>query len=143
MRKVWVVVANSGKAKIYRADNVHHLTEIHDLIHPEIHMRDQDLVSDKPGRDSSPMCFPHNMTQKTPQKVKEKDHFAVQVAHLLQKGIEDGECERIYLIAPSNFLGHLRDAFNVHISKIIEKEIIKDLTANKAEEIREYLPPVL
>lgn len=83
------------------------------------------------------------MEEKTPPKVKEAVSFAHQIAHFLEENFHTGTYERIYLVVKPPFLGHLREALNPNVSKLIESEVHKDLTQMRPEQIREYLPPVL
>ncbi len=144
MRKVWIVVANSSLAKIYQAVDGHTLTEKKSFEHPETHLKDNELVTDRPGANTyTTGNGPHPIQEKTPQKVKERHYFADQIATYLQEALYTGEFEHLYLIANPTFLGHLRSAMNPHLSKLIVSEVHKDLTHMKPSQIRDYLPPVL
>lgn len=144
MKKIWIVVANSSQAKIYRAENVNHLVEHGFFFHDESHMPARDLVSDKKGRETSHNASTTNTYEpKTTIKTKEGMIFAENLASFLEKGCASGECERIHIIAKSPFLGYLRQSLQPNVVQLIGSEIQKDLTQLTAEEIREYLPPVL
>lgn len=140
MRKIWVVVANSSTAKIYRAENVNTLVEIHTLNHSVSHLHDRDIVSDKPGRSKDGH---HSIEEQTPQQVKERIHFASEIASYLEKGLSDNNLDRVYLISIPQFLGFLRQSLNPQVAKLIHAEIHKDLTHLRPAQLREYLPPVL
>lgn len=143
MKKIWVVAADSGTAKIYQAKDTNTLVEIHVLEHVEAHMQEHELVSDKPGRTAGPFAYPHNYPKKTSQKLKERNHFAEEIARFLEQAYKDKKVEKLYLIAPPPFMGVLRHTLSTHLSEIIQMEINKDLKGFTAEQIREYLPPVL
>lgn len=49
-KEVWVIVANSTYAKIYKAESNKSLKEISRFEHPASRLHEQDLVSSKPGR---------------------------------------------------------------------------------------------
>lgn len=144
MRKVWIIVANASQTIIYKAENVHKLTEIKKLQHAESHLARRDLVSDKQGRGHQRIGSANDtLSDTTSPKEKEANIFAHEIAHFLEEGYKNGEYERLYLISKPPFLGYLRQSLSPHVSKLIESEIHKDLTLIKSEEIREYLPPVL
>lgn len=144
MRKVWIVVANSCVAKIYRAENVETLVEHKSFEHQESHMPSRDLVSDHLGRATQKgFAGSDTMQERTPLKLKEANAFAHQIAAFLQESYNKGEFERLYLIAKAPFLGSLRESLPANLTKIIESEIHKDLSQQTAREIRDYLPPVL
>lgn len=144
MRKVWVVVANSSKSIIYRAESVNTLVEHKVLEHKESHLSDNQLIADRQGRQTHRVSFGTDTYQEqTPTKVKESSNFAQEISSFLEKGYNTRAFERLYLVAKPPFLGHLRNSLNPNITKLIESEIHKDLIQLRAEEIREYLPPVL
>lgn len=147
MRKVWILVANSGQARVFKADNAKTLTELNGFVHPEIHLKDEDLVSDRPGIavscHHSSRFGPHTISNETSQKTKERNHFAEQIALFLEEGYKKGEFERLYVIADLPFQGFLREAFSDHLTKLVNEEIQKDLTKLSAAEIRKYLPEFL
>lgn len=144
MRKVWIVVANSSIARIFRAESVNSLVEQQTFIHEESHLVDKELIAEKPGRSGDHFGLARGAYQEqTPQQVKERSHFATQISKFLEKQYFDGEMERVYLIARAPFLGFLRQSLHPNVSKLIYSEIEKDLTHLRPEKMREYLPPVL
>ncbi len=142
MRKVWIVVANRAEAKIYRAENVSTLVEHTSLKHGEGSMHQRELSSDKQGSIRGKFGT-DTMEEKTSPKSKEANHFAAQIALVLEKGLQAKEVERIYLIAKAPFIGVLHQVFKPAVAKCIEKEVHKDLLHASKEQLREYLPPVL
>lgn len=144
MKKVWVVVANSSQAKIYRAENAQTLVEHGLFFNDEIHLPARDVVSDKQGREQSYGLYGSDTYEaKTSLKTKEALSFAETIAHFLEQGCTKGECVRIHIVAKPPFLGYLRQCLHPNVAKLVGSEIHKDLTQLKPEEIREYLPPVL
>ncbi len=144
MRKVWIVVANSGLCKIFRAENRNTLHEFKTIEHLESHLKGCDLMSDKQGGSGARnYSGSDTFSTKAGPKTKEAFHFADEIAALLKEQYHKGEVDRIYLIAKAPFLGRLREAFNHDLSKMVITDIDKDLTSLKAEKIIEYLPPVL
>lgn len=144
MRKVWIVVANGSQSTIYKADTLNTLTELKHFAHQETHLTRQDLNSDRPGRQTQRVGYgTDTMEEKNPPKVKEAEHFALEIARFLEEGFNTGEFERLYLIAKPPFLGYIRQNLHPNVSKLVESEIHKDLTHIRPEQIREYLPPVL
>jgi protein required for attachment to host cells len=144
MKKIWIVVANSTYSHIYRAENNQKLVEIKYLEHLESHMRARELVSDSQGRSTNVSLYGSDtMEDKTSLKDKESMHFADQIITFLEEGCKNGECERIYIISKAPFLGNLRAALPPLLAKLVHAEISKDLTQLTADQVREYLPPVL
>jgi len=51
MPKIWVVTAESSRARIFAVENrIGPMRELEDIAHTEGRTRDQDMVSDRPGR---------------------------------------------------------------------------------------------
>lgn len=144
MRKVWVVVANGWRAKIYEALNVNTLVEKRSFEHVESKLPNHELVSDRPGLATERLGnVSRTVGFKCEPKLKEKMYFAKEVAHELSKGFHEGKFERLYLIANPEFLSHIREHLNENIMKLVNGEIQKDLTLLDSGQIRDYLPPVL
>lgn len=143
MKKVWVVVANSSIAKIYRAEGSN-LTEHSIFYHDEGHLHASDLLSDRQGQETySSICGGDTYQAKTTVKAKEANLFATSIAQFLEKGAAANEYDSLYIIAKPPFLGHLREQLNHNLSKLIKEEIAKDLTQLSTKELRELLPPIL
>ena len=144
MRKVWVVVANASRAKIYQALDTNTLQESKNLEHPQSRLPAHDLLDDKPGRAGQHMHVgPRHMDDKSPAKLQEKNHFALEIAHLLDAEQKLGNFERLHLIASDPFMSCLKEHMPANVTNCVQSQTHKDLTLSSPKEIREYLPPVL
>lgn len=144
MKKIWVVVANSSQAKVYRINESQHLVEHGFFYHDESHLPASELVSDRMGHETSHNASGGNSYQpKTSLKLKEALLFADSLSLFLEKGCNAGEYDCLYLVAKPPFLGHLRDSLHSNVTKLVSSEIHKDLTHLKPDELRTYLPPIL
>jgi protein required for attachment to host cells len=61
----------------------------------------------------------------------------------LEAGRNIGEFEQLVLVAPPDFLGLLRKAISHPTAKLVSREIGKNLTQRKPEQIRSLLPEFL
>jgi len=144
MRKVWVVVANSTSATVYKSENGSKIVEHQKFNHTEGHLADRELTSDKRGRSTQRGVYgTDTMQDTTTPHAKEAMLFAHEIALFLEKGFTSKEFERLYIIAKAPFLGHLRQELNPNTAKLVEAEINKDLHDLSPEKLREYLPLVL
>ncbi len=146
MKKVWIVVASSSQAKIYRADGGHTLVEHAILFHDESLLPAHELVSDRAGRgrESNTQKFGSDTYDpKTSPKMKESQQFAEIISDILERGFNAKSFEKVYIVAKAPFLGFLRSAITPHVAKLVETEIHKDLTQLRPDQIREYLPHIL
>ena len=144
MRKVWILAANRTTARVFRAENTHKLVEIKTLQHQEGHEHASDLNADRQGRSNNRKGYGiDTMEAKTPTETKEAVRFAIEIANMLHEGLKTDSFERLYVIANPPFVSILRDACKASVVKLIEKEVHKDLTQCRSEQVRECLPPVL
>ncbi|MCH9610521.1 MAG: hypothetical protein SP1CHLAM42_05880 [Chlamydiales bacterium] len=144
MRKVWIVVANRTKVRVFRAENTHKLVEIKTLDYQDGHKHARDLNSDRQGRNNNRLGYGIDTIEaKTNVETKESVRFATEIAAMLDDGYKNQSFERLYLIANPPFVSIIKDALNTPITKLIQSEVHKDVTRARSEEVREYLPPVL
>jgi protein required for attachment to host cells len=143
MKKTWVVVADSSRAKIYQMDGARGpLEEVEALVHPEARVHDQQLTSDLPGRafDSSGMGGRHAMEPPTTPKEIEAMVFAREVCSRVKAARVNGEAENFIIAAAPSFLGLIRNTLDAATKARVTVEIDKNLVRMKPEEIRSHLP---
>lgn len=143
-KDIWVLVANSSYAKIFRVEKNKELIEVEILEHPESRLAERDLVTTKPGRQfESTGTSRHSYEQHTSPKVHEFETFARQISVHLDAAREKGQFGKIYLAANPSFLGMLRPLLSGPTESLVAGEVDKDMTQLKPQAIREHLPPVL
>ena len=141
MSKLWVVVADQSKARIFTVDDPRGaLLDVGELEHPQARDREQTLTSDRPGRSfDSKGRGRHAMGATVEPGKQESLRFAKQVADYVQAAHNEGRCNRLLLVAGPPLLGLLRE----HLKKISGmkiSEIEKNLGQYDAQEIRKHLP---
>lgn len=143
-KEIWILVANSSNAKIYKAEKNQNLIELEVLTHLESRQKELDLVTTKPGRQFDSFGLGrHAYQQKTSPKEQEFEAFAKQISHHLDEERLKGKFGKLYLAANPSFLGLLRSCLSSQTGALIAGEIDKDLTQVKPQEIRDHLPLVL
>ncbi len=137
---VWVVVANSTQARIFKADTIHHLTELETLIHPGSRLHSSELTSDRPGRsfESSHTGTRHAMEPKTDPQQHEFDEFAKHLSKHLDLACVNGQYRKLYLAASPAFLGLLRQHLNAKTIHLVANQLDKDITQLSANEITKH-----
>jgi protein required for attachment to host cells len=145
MRKTWVLVADSVRARLFTTHTPKGpLHEFEDLVHPESRMHAGELNTDRPGRAFDRMGQArHAVGAVTSPKAQEAEEFARQVAERLEAGRNAGDFEQLVLVAPPDFLGLLRKAISPVTSKLISREVGKNVAQRSAEDIRSLLPEFL
>jgi protein required for attachment to host cells len=145
--KVRVVVADQSEARFYELANS--LRFLRKTLHPEAHMKDRDLVSDRPGRvfDHANLgggrrgAVAHHATggERTPRKV-EAERFAHEVVKDLDADRLHGQFDRLVVISGPAFLGLLRSSMTKGLEAAVVLEVEKDLVHATDEVIREHIP---
>jgi protein required for attachment to host cells len=141
MSYIWVLVAESSRAKLYSAENRKApLVEIGALVHPEARLHEGDLVSDQSGSDGGSVGQGrHVLDNKTNARDTEKTEFAKNLAHRLEAARKEKAFNRVVLIAPPSFLGLLRDNLSDQVMELVTEQIDKNLVQQPACEVREHL----
>ena len=141
MSKLWVVVADQSKARIFTVADPHGaLLDVDALVHPEARVREQALTSDRPGRSfDSKGQGRHAMSSSVEPGEQETLQFAKLIADQVQAAYAEGSCNRLLLVAGPPMLGLLREHLKA-ISGMKVSEIEKNLGHYDALEIRKHLP---
>lgn len=145
MSRAWVVVANQSEARIYALDKPRGpLVEVQRLEHEAGHVREGEMVSDRPGRAFQRVGNVRSaMEPEVDPKEQEATRFAKEIGDHLDSGQHQGRFDRLVLVAAPHFLGLLRKALSSATSKYVTQEIAKNLVQYEASEIRQHLPEKL
>lgn len=145
MAVTWVVVADSSAARIFIAGSpTSSLEEVASYAHTEGRLHEADLRTDGPGRAfDSVGAGRHAMEPKVRPKEQEAVAFARLIAGHIDKARAKSEIGRLILVAPPEFLGHLRGTLNNDTKKIVEGEYKLNVVRMRAEEVRAHLPQKL
>jgi protein required for attachment to host cells len=141
MPNTWVVVADSGSARIFGADSpVGPLQELADFMHPEALVAERRLVSDRAGRATDSHGRSHSYESEDSPREVEARTFAKLLGHEICLARARGDFDHLLLVAPPRFLGSLRASLDDETRKRIDRELPSDYVALSATEIRARLP---
>jgi len=142
MPTTWVVVADSSAARIFNAPSATGaLTEIEAFAHAEGRMHERDLRTDQPGATKDRAGYAnHGIEPRTSPKEHEATVFARMLADTIERARAKSQIERVLLVAPPEFLGHLRSALDASTRKIVEGEFNFNVVRMAPDEIRKRLP---
>lgn len=145
MRKAWIVVADSSRARIFTADTQSSpLQELETLAHPEGRLHEQNMDSDLPGKDAgNGGAGGHAYQDQTEPKEQETINFAKRIARHLDEGRNARKYEQLVVVAAPAFLGELRNQCSSQVEKLVCYELSKNLTTQDAADIRKHLPEYL
>ena len=140
MSGTWVLVADSSCAKIFKTGGkLNDLQEVADLVHSESRMHEQQVSSDLPGSNAGGGGSRHGFEGKTGIKEHEAENFAREIDCQLETGRNNGQFDKLIVVAAPAFLGVLRKNISSNTSKLITSEINKDLVKSSVEEIKNHL----
>ena len=138
----WILIANRAGARIFvNYGPGKGLKFVASLDHPEGRLRDQEAVSDKPGRGfSSASGGPrHALVSEQDYKEHEVEKFAKLLAKRLDDGRNQNEFEQLILAADPKFLGKIKGALNSQTAGKVVATLGKDLWDVADRDIPEHL----
>jgi protein required for attachment to host cells len=137
MATTWILAADSARARIFeRASRDTQCREIEDFLNPEGRAQNREINADADGR-----YYGHGAQYRAfaaGQKVTPVEHktelFSKEVGRYLDKARAQRRYDRLYVIAPPEFLGLMRQNMTKEVQRLVADEINKDLsTADVAE----------
>lgn len=144
MSDIWIVVADTHRARIFKADKPNApLVEMETLTNPAARQHEGDIVSDRSGHVMNGTTGGHDLGNKDDAKQEEANRFAAEVCQHLEKGRNGKAFDKLYVLAAPAFLGLLRKHVSSPLKNLISDEIAKDLTTQPPERIRSQLPEYL
>lgn len=128
MKPHWYLIANASQARLLQAEPGAAMTVVQAYHHPQSRERSSTLGNDKAGREGhnfgGAAYQPHIDAQH-----KEHQYFAHELALVLEKGVQDGRCQSVTLLASSPFLGELKQALGDAARRALASTHDVDLTA--------------
>lgn len=143
MPKIWILVADRSRARLFTARADRSLAEVENRLNPEGRAQDRELVSDRASRMPEMAGRPRGALDAASAGDHVAERFARSLCDLLEQGRTRNDYERLVLVAPPEFLGFLHGAIGEQARRSIAAEINKNLTERRADEIRDYLPDSL
>jgi protein required for attachment to host cells len=135
----WVFVGDGHKALLLRNDGDPGLLDLRRVeVREDNNPPSREQGSDGPGR-SGVNIGPRSAIDTTDWHSLEEERFAAAVAQRLNGAAEEGQFERIVIVAPPKVLGELRREFSKKLQGKILAEIDKDLTHHTFPEIAKVL----
>lgn len=141
MSSIWIVVADSSRARFFLMENREEpLLELDGMAHTEGRLHEQDTVSDRQGGLAGGHGEGgHPFEAPTDVKHHEMEIFAKQIADRLEQGRVNDSYRKLILVAPPAFLGVLRQTLNPHVLDMVYSSLDKNLVAEDAAEIRQRI----
>jgi len=144
-KPTWIIVANKTRAKIFESAGIKESPrEIMGIDNPAGYLREQDLVSDRPGRS---MHSPFSRRSARLPRNKKTEHiidtFINQILTELEVLKRKGRFGSLILIAEPRLLGKFRGCLEDHEQLQVEQEVPRDLLktpdGSLGSEIQKYI----
>ena len=145
--KNWLVIANAARARVLEQRDVSVASRgvayahVADLVHPQSRQKGIDLAGDRPGHARTEMrgLGGTSYLPRSDPREREHDRFAQELAKLIDKGVADGRCAGLVLVASSPFLGRLKARLGEQAKKAIARTVDADYTALEERELADRL----
>jgi len=140
MKQRWIVLCDKTKAKVFEyLGGGLALHELFELDNPDGTLREQELVSDRPGRAArTKHTQRHPMNQQHSHQEQVQLRFFAQLAARLAMHREQGQFDTLVLMAEPRTLGRLRPAMAQHKCLSVEVEVPHDLLKAPVPSILEH-----
>jgi protein required for attachment to host cells len=138
--RVCFVVADGGHARFVRPAEDNALHTVVSVDSTTVHKRDQDLVSDRPGRSfESGSSTRHAYTPRHDPHALAKDRFVHAVAEQLNEESAADGFDELVLVAPPHVLSELTGALDAPCRAKLLGSLAKDLVKTPDHELWPHL----
>jgi len=140
MKKEWILVASREEVKFFRRRGASDIELLRDMGNPLGLAREQDLVTDKPGRATdNRMRARHSYSTEQSFRERALIDFYRDVIDILDRSLLTHEFEALTIIAEPHLLGIIRGLLPTRVARVVKREIRKDLSYAEAPEIAQRI----
>jgi protein required for attachment to host cells len=144
-KTTWILIADGGQAKVFEHGNSGEgLTAITDFMLEEEHLRNQDIMADRPGRSFSSVGHGRSAYEPETDPVQAREaQFMKRVAERLDQRFQHGDFQRLVIAAAPTALGDLRPQLSKALQGVVIAELPKDLTNLPTGKLESHFEDVL
>jgi len=130
MKPVWILVLGRTKARfLERHGNEKKVHLVSEIAHPEGHLREGELVTDRAGREFDPVRkVSHSGGHSGDARTHSDQVFLKEVAERLRKMRKEGLFSRLYIVSDPHLWGMLRPHLDDDTVQMISGTVEKDLS---------------
>ncbi|WP_376691139.1 host attachment protein [Wenzhouxiangella sp. EGI_FJ10409] len=144
MSDCWVIVADSARVRLFQKGEGQSIEEFDVMLNPDVRLREQDLVSDEPGRGlNRSRSSRFSMSEVEGHREHAEKTMAIELARRLRQARLDGSLSRLHVLAAPHFLGQLRNSLDEETRELVCSETAKNVSRLDAPDIRKQLPEYL
>jgi protein required for attachment to host cells len=143
---MWILVCDASRAVLYatekRGDK---WRPIDSYSHPESRLKSSELSPTEPGHSLKSKGGSRRtaMESSTSPKEAEKEHFAQQLAEVVNDGAKKQSFDGLVLVAPPHFAGLLEYHLSAEAKKRAKATVHKDYTNTDARAVQQHLEDVV
>lgn len=143
--KYWVLVANSGHARILEMQRKpYEFHQVSELVSETQHLTSKDIVSDASGRvyhTQGPGT--HAMNPRSDPHQNAEEQFSRSLAQKMDKAARLGRFEQLLIVADPKTMGRLRQQMNRSLAGKVTDEVALDLVGLPLPQLESRLRNVL
>jgi len=144
-RKYWVLVANSGQARILEMQrNPYEFHQVSELVSEAQHLTNKEIVSDASGRvyrAQGPGT--HSMKPRSDPHENAEEQFSRSLAQKMEKAARLGRFDQLLVVADPKTLGRLRQQMDKSVGSKVAEEVTLDLVGLPLNQLEPRLRQVL
>ena len=139
--KRWYVVANQAEALVYEGNPNGWFHFLKRMSNPRGKLRESQLVSDHAGRSfsGSRSGARHGFEPRTSAHEVVASRFARQIAQMLTKAVQSGECSDLVVMAEPHFLGLMNKALPKGVKAVLRRELPREWVQGSDRDLKVYL----
>ena len=143
--KYWVLVANSGQARILEMQRKPYaFHQVSELVSEAQHLTSKDIVSDASGRDYHAQGpGTHSKKPRSDPHEQAEEQFSRSLAQKMEKAARLGRFEQLLIIADPKTMGRLRQQMNRSLAGKVTDEVALDLVGLPLPQLESRLRNVL
>jgi protein required for attachment to host cells len=143
--KYWVLVANSGQARILEMQRKpYEFHQVSELFSETQHLTNKEIVSDASGRvyhTQGPGT--HSMKPRSDPHEQAEEQFSRGLAQKMEKAAQLGRFDQLLVVADPKTMGRLRQRMNRSLAGKITDEVALDLVGLPLPQLESRLRDVL
>jgi protein required for attachment to host cells len=135
------LVANASRAHLFRVEVATGTwTPLQTFDHPQGRMHDRELREARWLENAGTKHGPSTEDDPHGRHRLESQRFAKHVAAELARGLDQRVFHRLILVAPAEFMGHLRKELARRVEEAVIEERTQDLSGARADELADRIP---
>lgn len=139
MNNTWILVADSGRARIFEMKSDTTMTEIEDFANALGRFQNRELKTDNEGRFFGKSAQGNTSEPDVSPEKHEATLFAKAISEFLTDSCSPQRYAKLIVFAEPQFLGLLRDKMDDQVRKLVVADLPKDLSKASVEDIRQQV----